>query len=64
MQGQYTPDFIERFWAKVDRSGEHWLWTGATSKAGYGQIKLGGRKGKLLYAHRCIVRRKTWTHLP
>lgn len=34
----------ERFWAKVDRSDGPdacWLWTGATTGAGYGRITLG-----------------------
>jgi hypothetical protein len=30
------------------QSGEHWLWTGATSKGGYGQFKIGGHAR---YAH-------------
>ena len=45
-----TPSLIERFWAKVDRSGEHWLWTGGTTKGGYGSIS-GGHRGKVVYAH-------------
>lgn len=31
-----------RFWAKVDKSGDCWLWTGTKSK-GYGYIHLNGR---------------------
>lgn len=37
-----------RFWAKVDKSGECWIWTGATTK-GYGQLTY---KKRHLYAHR------------
>lgn len=37
------------FWARVDRSGDCWLWTGALSGAGYGQLRSGG---KTAYAHR------------
>lgn len=38
----------ERFWSKVDKSGDCWLWTGATSRArlgqkGYGVISNGGK---------------------
>lgn len=33
----------ERFWSKVDKSGEHWLWTGGTSGGGYGTFRMGGR---------------------
>lgn len=29
----------DRFWVKVDKSGKCWLWTGARSKAGYGQFR-------------------------
>ena len=42
----------ERFWAKVDRTVECWLWTGAQviSKSGrYGKLKT---DGKMKYAHR------------
>lgn len=46
-----TPSLTERFWAKVDRSGEHWLWMGAVSPNGYGTIGSGGKKSKTLYAH-------------
>ncbi len=36
-----TPD--ERFDAKVDRSGDCWIWTGATNNDGYGRFWLHGR---------------------
>jgi hypothetical protein len=29
-----------RFWSKVDRSGEHWLWQAAVDQQGYGTIRL------------------------
>lgn len=41
-----------RFWAKVDTSGECWTWKGAKDSAGYGQIRVGGRSGKCVGAHR------------
>ena len=31
----------DRFWSKVDKSGECWLWTASTVK-GYGRIKIAG----------------------
>lgn len=39
----------ERFWAKVDRMGDCWLWLGAKTQGGYGLIRV----GRLIYmAHR------------
>jgi hypothetical protein len=29
----------ERLWANVDKSGEHWLWTGWVSGSGYGYLR-------------------------
>jgi hypothetical protein len=29
-----------------------WLWTGALNNMGYGRLKVGGRDGKSVYAHR------------
>ena len=31
---------VERFWAKVDKSGECWLWTASIGGNGYGQFKV------------------------
>lgn len=39
----------DRFWAKVDRSGECWIWTASRKPNGYGEFYAGGRVG---YAHR------------
>lgn len=39
----------ERFYAKVDKGGQCWLWTGAINGHGYGHIKIAGR---MQYAHR------------
>jgi hypothetical protein len=43
----------ERFWEKVDRRGDCWLWTGAQT-AGYGVIRIGGARddSRRAYAHR------------
>lgn len=44
---------IERFWSKVDKSSDCWIWTGYRNKRmGYGRIGAGGEGGKLLMAHR------------
>ena len=45
-----------RYWSKVlmlpIEAGGHWLWTGALTHAGYGQISIGG---KARYAHRLAL---------
>src|SRR5690242_16874148 len=35
--GTHAP-IEERLWRRVDATGDCWLWTGSTTKAGYGQI--------------------------
>lgn len=42
----------DRFWEKVDRSGECWIWTASRNPDGYGKINSGGRHGPTLRAHR------------
>lgn len=32
-----------RFWSKVDKSEECWLWLGAKNKQGYGSLKISGK---------------------
>lgn len=39
----------QMFWARVDQTGECWLWTGYTMASGYGQVR---RQGVLILAHR------------
>ncbi len=41
-----------RFWSRVDKSGDCWLWQGGHLKAGYGTIQQGGRAGRTLATHR------------
>ncbi len=41
--------WIDRFWAKVEKSAGCWLWTGSRNKGGYGKLM---RQGKTIYAHR------------
>jgi hypothetical protein len=43
-------DMAERFWSRVDTSGECWLWTGSTT-VGYGVIRE-PRNGPLWTTHR------------
>lgn len=40
------------FEARVERSDGCWLWRGSVTANGYGTIKIGGRAGVRLYAHR------------
>ena len=42
----------ERFWPKVDMSGDCWLWQARRDKDGYGDIRLGGKHGGHVRAHR------------
>jgi len=41
-------DVNKRFWSKVDKSGDCWLWTAYRDKDGYGNISI----GKPMLAHR------------
>src|SRR5690349_16672604 len=40
---------MNRFWNKVDKSGECWVWTAGRDTAGYGQFRF---EGKNIKAHR------------
>lgn len=40
---------MQRFWDKVDMSGDCWLWTGAKSSSGYGHLTI---NKKTIKAHR------------
>jgi hypothetical protein len=46
---QYKESDADRFWAKVDKSSECWLWTASRKPNGYGQFMMWP---KLRYAHR------------
>ena len=43
---------IDRFWRKVDKSGDCWEWTAAKCSTGYGWIGIGNRKTQA--AHRVV----------
>lgn len=47
----------DRFWAKVDRGGDCWLWTGEKNRHGYGRFDL-WHEGKRtrIFAHRLVLR--------
>jgi hypothetical protein len=42
MQPELTPKDIERFWIKVNRTGDCWLWTACRLSNGYGQFRQWG----------------------
>lgn len=45
----------ERFWAKVDKSGDCWLWTGKKGRKGYGRFTVGNRE---IGAHRFALQER------
>lgn len=57
----FTPDAVERFWAKVERSQSGcWLWTASRTGWGYGQVR---RLGHNYLAHR-IAYLLTYGNIP
>ena len=42
---------MDRLWSRVDKTGDCWVWTGATTTAGYGEIRFGG---KVVRVHRLV----------
>ena len=40
-----------RFWAKVDTSGDCWLWTACRVRKGYGRFFVAGHLPPVMYAH-------------
>lgn len=38
----HAPTAEERFWSRVDKTGDCWLWTGARNTAGYGHLRVNG----------------------
>ena len=53
----YSEEFLERFWAKVEKKGENdcWEWTAAKNEKGYGLIRI---EGKNIKAHRVSLQIK------
>lgn len=46
------PAYEDRFWSKVDRSGECWIWTGGTNVGGYGRFRSERHDRRMVVAHR------------
>jgi hypothetical protein len=49
MAGRKSSTLADRFWEKVDRTGDCWLWTASLQPSGYGQFRV---PGGVLLAHR------------
>ena len=52
----------DRFWAKVNKTGECWIWTGSRNALGYGSFGIAGHKTEL--AHRTAWRLTNGEDLP
>jgi hypothetical protein len=46
------PTVEERFWSKVKKTADCWVWTAATNDNGYGFFGMGGRSGRMHLAPR------------
>lgn len=42
----------QRFWSKVHKTKTCWFWTGTCGTRGYGELSVGGRKGRKHGSHR------------
>lgn len=49
LTGLVEEKFADRFWSKVDPTGDCWLWTARTTPQGYGQFFV--RRGQYYGAH-------------
>ena len=43
---------VERFWSKVRKTDECWVWTASKDREGYGEIARPGKSAGMLGAHR------------
>ncbi len=51
LSDDFNSTFVDRFWAKVNKTESCWLWTASVLGMGYGQITKNGR-GEMIKAHR------------
>jgi hypothetical protein len=52
LYNKYNARFLslwDRFWMKVDASGDCWVWMGSIHPKGYGQFQLGGETVKAVH---------------
>lgn len=59
--GDLLTEVTDRFWSRVDKSGDCWLWTGARGKQGYGRFFI---EGHLIQATRALWRLQHGEYLP
>jgi len=45
----------ERFWAKVDKSGDCWMWMGSRTKNGYGSCHMEGERLAHRWAYKDLI---------
>ena len=45
----FSPEFVSKFWTKVEKGDACWLWRGCVSKFGHGVVTF---RQKSFYAHR------------
>jgi len=48
----HTVPLSERFWSKVDKSGDCWIWKGSMQRSGYGHIHVSEKPKRFASAHR------------
>lgn len=47
-----TASLLTRFWKRVRKTDNCWLWQGGTNALGYGRVGIGARGTGMAYAHR------------
>lgn len=52
-----SPEFVARFWARVDKTGECWTWTKYRTPMGYGHLHLPRNRGP---GYSVLAHRVSW----
>lgn len=55
------PDFLDRFWDKVNKKGKCWIWTAALSDRGYGSMEVRGNGLRAHVISWCIAHHRNTT---
>ena len=45
-------DIAQKFWSRVDKTGDCWVWTGEKNNKGYGRVSVGRMNRRRFLAHR------------